>query len=192
MIRTALVLAFAALSSFAAALGWDSPDFRTPSVRDLISAESAPKTPASAPAPAAPAKAVSCPDGVELNGRAMQVTLRISGQAAPVVLDLAYARCAEEFPRDEPPAPPYTVRTYKTEKGDSLSVYSSSDRPASTLSLRLADGASSATLMPILATADLASGRTLDLGEVLLVRLTKGGADGVVIHAAASIKSAPR
>jgi len=202
MNRTALLLAFAVAGSAAVAdaqvrrVGWDSPDFGTPSVRDLISTQSVPKAPLSQPAPklAAPAAAkaaAACPDGAALAGRAMQLTLKIQGTDKPLVLELAYDHCQLEYPRDEPPAPPYTYRAYKTASGDVLGVYSSSDRPASTLSISLADGSTSASLLPILATAELASDQTLDLGEILLVKLTNEGRDGVVIHAAGSIKSSP-
>jgi hypothetical protein len=201
MNRTALLLALAVAASAGLAdaqtrrVAWDSPDFGTPSVRDLISAEAAPKMPAAAPAPkrAAPAAAqtsAACPNGAALAGRAMRLTLKIQGADQPLAFDLAYDHCQLEYPRDVPPAPPYTYRAYKTSSGDVLGVYSSSDRPASTVSISLADGSSSASLLPILATADLASGKTLDLGEILLVKLTNGR-DGVVIHASGSIASTP-
>jgi hypothetical protein len=44
--------------------------------------------------------------------------------------------------------------------------------------------------LPIYANADLASGRDLDLGSIILVK-TAPGRDGVVINASGSIKSVP-
>lgn len=194
MKRTALLAALAVAASAAAAsaqvrsLGWDS-DLGTPSVRDLISAEPVPAPPAAKPAAPATAAAADCPDGKELDGRAMRLTLKIKGTDKPLVLDLAYVRCEVEYPRDEPPAPTYTFRSYRSAGGDYLGVYSNRERPTTTLSIHLADGSASATLIPVLKTADLASGRTLDLGEILLVGRAVGDKEGAVIDAEASIAS---
>ncbi|HEX4049074.1 MAG TPA: hypothetical protein VH309_14610 [Elusimicrobiota bacterium] len=186
--------AVAALAASASAqarrVGWDS-DLGTPSVRDLIQAEPAPAPPAAAPAAPSSAKAADCPDGKELEGRAMRLTLKIKGKDKPLVLELAYVRCEVEFPRDEPPAPDYTFRSYKTAGGDYLGVYTNRESPTSTLSIHLADGSSSATLIPTLRTADLASGRTLGLGEILLVGRAVGDQEGAVIDAVGAIRSVP-
>ena len=108
------------------------------------------------------------------------------------MLDLAFVRCEVEYPRDEPPALPYAWRSYKTAEGDYLGVYTDLERPgSSTFSLHLADGSSAATLMPIVKTADLASGKTLDLGEILLVGLARGDSAGAVIDAKGSLRSVP-
>jgi hypothetical protein len=196
MNKTSLLLAFAvaalAVGARAQVANWDSPNLAAPCVGEMTSDQPAPATPAAAPAAqAAQDAAISCADGAELEARAIQITLAVKGAGKPLVLDLAFAGCTVEYPRDEPPASPYTRRAYKSAKGDVLGVYSSDGKANSSLSLHLADGSSSASLIPIIATADLASGRTLDLGEVLLVKLTHEGRDGVVIHAATSIKSAP-
>jgi hypothetical protein len=201
MKRTSLLVAFAVAASAGLAeaqahrVNWDAPDMGTPSVRELIQSQPAPKSPKSAPAaPAAAAaaakSAANCPDAAELAGRAIRLTLNIEGADKPLVFDLAYDACHIEYPRDEPPVPPFTYRSYKTSHGDTLGLYSSSDRPTTNVSFHLADGSSSATLLPIYANADLASGRDLDLGSVLLVK-TQPGRDGVVINASGSIKSVP-
>ena len=198
MNRTPLLVAFAVAASagFADAqvrrFDWDSPDLGTPALRELIQSQPAPKAPKSEPsAPSVTKAAASCPDGAELAGRAMQLTLNMKGADKPLVFDLAYDACHVEYPRDEPPAPPYTYRAYKSAKGDVLSLYSSSDRATSNVSFHLADGSSSAGGLPIYANADLASGRALDLGNIILVK-TAPGRDGVVINAAGSIKSVAR
>ena len=198
MTRTSLLLAFAvaALAGVARAQvdNWDSGCGDHLSAREQVSAQPAPAVPASAPAAraaqAAQGPEASCADAAELDARAMQVTLDIKGADKPVVLDLAFSGCVVEYPRDEPPAPAYTRRAYKSAKGDVLGVYSSESKTHSSFSLYLADGSSAASLIPIVATADLASGRSLDLGEVLLVKTTNGR-DGVVIHASTSITSSP-
>jgi hypothetical protein len=194
MNRSSLLLAFAVAASAGAAraqVQFDSSGTGAFSIRGLIAAQSAPSTPAAASAaPAAAPNSDSCPDGAALKGREMQVTLDFGGVNKPLVVDFAYDHCQVESPRDEPPVPDYTYRQYKSAKGDVLGVYSSSDRPTSNVSLHLADGRSSASLLPILATRDLASGATLDLGEILLVKATNER-DGVVTRAAGSIKSVP-
>jgi hypothetical protein len=188
----ALALAAASRPSRAQDLGWDSVVPGAASPRELIRAQAAPSAPApaaSASGSAAAAPAVSaCSDGAELKGRAMEVTLLVKGAAQPLVLKLAYDGCEVEYPRDEPAIPPYARRAYKSADGAVLGVYTGSDRPTSTVSLRLGDGSSAAGLIPPMATAALASGKPIDLGEILLVKTTNGS-DGVVIHAQGSIKS---
>jgi len=183
LLLSAALVAASAAGAQQSLVGWDSPAAGAPPLLTLVRAQAAP-----APA-AAPKAAASCPDGRALEGRAMKLTLFLSGADKPLVLKLAYDSCALEYPRDEPPAPPYTIRRYKSADGASLGVYSGSDRATSTVSLRLADGASSASMIPALTTAALASGQKQDLGEILLVRLTDGGRDGVVIHARGEITS---
>ena len=150
MKKPALLLAFAALAASPAAaqarlLNWDSPSLGTPSVRDLVQGQPAPATPLAMPRAVAssaadnPAPAPKCPDAPELDGRAMRVTLDVQGRDTPLSLLLSYAACVVEYPRDEPPAAPYTRRTYLSATGDVLNVYSSSEHPTSTVSLKLAD-----------------------------------------------------
>jgi hypothetical protein len=194
MNKTSLLLAFA-VASFAGAAhaqvdNWDSPNLAATCVGEMVTGQSAPSTPAAAPAQQADGQRdASCADTPDLDARSMRVTLDAQGDDKPLVLELAFAGCTVEYPRDEPVFPAYTRRTYKTATGDVLNVYSS-EKNNSTFSLYLADGTSSATLINIAATADLISGRPLDMGEILMVKTTNG-TDGVVKRAVGSIKSVP-
>jgi hypothetical protein len=131
----------------------------------------------------------SCPDGRELDGRALEATVTFAKTGRVLVLALAPQSCAVEDPRDEPFAPPYTRRAYRSADGAALSVYSDATRPTSTLSLSLADGSHSATLIPPVRTDALASGGYADLGQVLLVKLDARGQNGVVIPVKLAIRS---
>lgn len=135
-------------------------------------------------------KPTACPDGRELDGRVLEVTLTFKTGTARV-LKMSPDRCDVQYPRDEPPMPPYTRRGYKSADGAVLAVYTGSDRPTSTLSLRLADDLNlgSASLIPAFRTDTLASGSSIDLGEVLLVGLDKSSGDGKVIPVKMSIRS---
>lgn len=162
----------------------------TPSVREFVAGQPVPSTPKASPAAGGAAASPSCPDGVEISAREMRLTLAYKGAAKPAVIKFWYAGCEREYPREqEPPSEPYTVRTYLSAMGDALRVYSNSDKPNSTLSIRRADDSSSTTMMPILANADLASGRTLELGEILFVALAKGDKPASVTSAVGSISS---
>lgn len=181
MNRSALLLAFAVAGAQAASaqvrVNWNEPSMGTPSVREFV---------------AAAANAAGCVDGPEIAAREMKVTLAYKGADKPVVIDFWYAACEREYPREqEPPSEPYTVRSFLSAKGDVLRVYSNSDRPTSTVAIRRADESSSTTMMPILSDADLASGRTLDLGQILFVGLPKGDKPGTVTSAVGSIASVP-
>jgi hypothetical protein len=130
-----------------------------------------------------------CPDGKELDGRSIEATVTFKDTGKSVVLKLSQVSCDVEVSRDEPPASPYTVRAYRSGDGAYLGVYSSADRPTSTISLRLADEASSASMIPAFRTDALASGKDVSLGDVLLVKLDKKGENGVVVPVTLTIRS---
>jgi hypothetical protein len=132
----------------------------------------------------------SCRDGGELNDRAMEVTLVYKETGQTQVLSMTMDACDRIIPRaDEEPMPPYTRRTYKTADGAILSVYTGPDRPTATVSLSLPDDSSSASMIPEMSTERLASGDSIELGEVLMVRTGQYGADGAVIPVKMSIRS---
>ena len=134
----------------------------------------------------------ACPYGRELNGRAIELKLTFARTGRTAVLRLMPSGCVKVNPRDdEKPMPPFTQRDYRTPDGVSLQVYTGAHSPTSTASLSLPDGAASASLIPAFRTETLASGEPIDLGEVLLVRLGKGGEDDAVIHADMSIRTLP-
>lgn len=137
----------------------------------------------------APVQAAACPDGRELDGRPIMAAVTFLDTGKMVFVKLAPVACEVVHPRDEPPMPDFSRRDYESTDGTALSVYTGPDRPTSTISLRLADDASSATLIPAFNTAELASGRSIDLGEVLLVRLNKARTDGTVVRVKLSIRS---
>ncbi len=130
-----------------------------------------------------------CPDGKELDGRSIEATIKFKDTGKTVVLKLSQAACDTVVPREEPDSSPFTRRDYRSDDGAGISVYSSPDRPTSTLSLRLADDASSASMIPAFRTDALASGKDVDLGEVLLVRLDKNGGNGTVVPISLSLRS---
>jgi hypothetical protein len=196
MNKTSLLLAFAvaafAGTARAQVVNWDSPNLGATCVGEMTSSQPAPETPASAPAPqAASNHEASCADAAELDARTLQVTLDIQGEDKPLVLDYKFAGCVVEYPRDEPPAPAYTRRSYKTAKGDSLGVYSGA-KGTSVFSIYLANDTSSATEIKTVSNADLLSDRTLDLGDFLMIKHNNrhdGG--GFVLKTKGTIKAVP-
>lgn len=130
----------------------------------------------------------TCPDGKELDGKAIEATVTFKETGKAVTVKMTPASCAVEYPREEPEGTPYTVRAYRSGDGGGMSVYSSADRPTSTMSLRL-DGADSASLIPAFRNSALASGKDVDLGEVLLVKLDQAGQNGKVIAVRLTIRS---
>ena len=199
MNKTSFLLAFAVAAFTGVARAqvdnWDS-GCGDLSAREQVSAQPAPSTPASAPAPRAAQTAqepdATCADAAELDARSMQVTLDINGADKPLVLDYKFAGCVVEYPRDEPVIPPYAHRSYKTANGDYLGIYSGA-KGTSVFSIYLADGSSSATAINVVSNADLLSGRALDLGEYLMVKTDRRhpGQDGVVLRTKGSIQSVP-
>jgi hypothetical protein len=130
-----------------------------------------------------------CPDGKEIEGLSLEASVTFTKTGKTTLIKLAPRACSLEYPRDEPPASPYTTRSFGSDDGASVTVYSSADRPTSTLSIRLGDDSSSATMIPAFRTDALASGKDVDLGEVLLVRLDKNGQNGVVVPVKLTIRS---
>jgi hypothetical protein len=123
-----------------------------------------------------------CPDGKELEGKALEVTLKYK-QGGSSVLKLKAGACRQSYDREDPQAAPFTIRRFDSADGALLSTYSTSGRATSTMQILLPDRSDSASLIPPVKTADLVSGNDVALGEILFVKLDKSGQNGTVTHA---------